>query len=259
MTIVSEKTITTRFQVGLEDNKKVTIRLNGTPEVTKQVKEMYRNSTGSLLRPRHHGARPHSPSESVCSECYGNSLPLNTPWSSSESSLGSSRSRRRSSVRGERPLMLSRAHSPPRPLIVQKPRAPSPPPSTAYTKERSVIVPSSSISRRRRADSVSSYNAKERRSGHYERYRKDINVSEYEPDHDVPRKGRTKFPKKLVKREAVEELGYPFQQNEDGAIIVLQALGRHEIEELVDLTEEIRRECTVISLIVLNPLFCSKG
>jgi hypothetical protein len=142
---------------------------------------------------------------------------------------------------------------------VQKPRAPSPPPSTAYTKERSVIVPSSSISRRRRADSVSSYNAKERRSGHYERYRKDINVSEYEPDHDVPRKGRTKFPKKLVKREAVEELGYPFQQNEDGAIIVLQALGRHEIEELVDLTEEIRRECTVISLIVLNPLFCSKG
>lgn len=73
---------------------------------------------------------------------------------------------------------------------------------------------------------------------------------------DVGRRGRTRFPRKLVNREAVEEMGLPWTEEHDGAIIVLRALDRTEIERLVDLTEEIRRESTVFSTFLpQNPDF----
>lgn len=66
-----------------------------------------------------------------------------------------------------------------------------------------------------------------------------------DPSPDVGRRGRTRFPRRLVNKEAVEELGLPWSEEHDGAIVVLRALDRTEIDRLVDLTIEIQRESTV--------------
>jgi hypothetical protein len=59
--------------------------------------------------------------------------------------------------------------------------------------------------------------------------------------HELPRHGRTRFPKKLVSRRACEEKGLPYKIEDNGDLTVLQALGQPEIDALVALTEEIRR------------------
>lgn len=69
-------------------------------------------------------------------------------------------------------------------------------------------------------------------------------------------RGRTRFPRRLVNKAAVEELGLPWSEEHDGAIVVLRALNRTEIDQLVDLTTEIRRESTVfLSLSFFSPSF----
>ncbi|KAI9774648.1 MAG: hypothetical protein M1840_002897 [Geoglossum simile] len=59
-------------------------------------------------------------------------------------------------------------------------------------------------------------------------------------DQEIPRGGRTRIPRRLVSRRAVMELGYPHEEEGD-TIIILRALGRHHIDELIDISEEIRR------------------
>jgi len=53
------------------------------------------------------------------------------------------------------------------------------------------------------------------------------------------RRGTTRFPRKLVNKEAVEQAGLSFEED-NGFIIVLRALPRQEIEYLVESTESIR-------------------
>lgn len=59
---------------------------------------------------------------------------------------------------------------------------------------------------------------------------------------EFPRRGRTKFPARLVTREVVEEMRYPYEMDETGGIVVLKALGRPQIDELVSMTERLRRK-----------------
>lgn len=85
------------------------------------------------------------------------------------------------------------------------------------------------------------------RNSYFGQYEHSVDVADdLDRGHDFPRRGRTKFPSKLVDREAVEELHYPYTEEHDGTIVVLQALGRPEIEELMTRTEELRRTYTVV-------------
>ncbi|KAI9693035.1 MAG: hypothetical protein M1822_005030 [Bathelium mastoideum] len=57
------------------------------------------------------------------------------------------------------------------------------------------------------------------------------------PPPQVGKRGRTKMPKRLVKREALEELSYPFEEEED-FLIVKRALGKEQIDEVIKITEK---------------------
>ncbi|KAH0551717.1 hypothetical protein GP486_007065 [Trichoglossum hirsutum] len=63
---------------------------------------------------------------------------------------------------------------------------------------------------------------------------------DFEIDQEYPRKGSTRMPRHLVSRRAVVELGYPYEEESD-TIVILRALGRREIDELIELSEDIRR------------------
>ncbi|PWW73492.1 hypothetical protein C7212DRAFT_359604 [Tuber magnatum] len=220
---------------------------------------------------------PPSPAESTCSSC-DSSLPLNTPWSATTptSSMTSvtahhphrhGRPRGRSFNDGARIVGAPRM-SPdgrPSPLVIhRKHLGPSPPPTSrslsAYRTEsrahgtyrgdhspRTLIVPASSNSDRdrRRRDSMSGpLSARTLASHGYTRYYKSISIQddhEGNADGGIGRQGRTRFPRKLVSKEAVEEMGLPWTEDPDRCLVVLRALDATKIEELVDLTEEIRR------------------
>lgn len=54
-----------------------------------------------------------------------------------------------------------------------------------------------------------------------------------------PKRGKTRMPAKLVSKRAIIDLGYPFK--EDGEVIVImKALGREHIDEVIQLSEEYR-------------------
>ncbi|KAG0133497.1 hypothetical protein HOY82DRAFT_604601 [Tuber indicum] len=239
----------------------------------------YRGSTGTLAMP-HSAPRsgqmvpinPPSPAESSCSSC-DSSLPLNTPWSgtptSSTTSVSthhhphhSSRPRRQSISDGVRIVEAPRmsADGRPPPIVVhRRPPVPSPPPTSrslnayhtesrahgTYRGDRALLVPASSGRDRRRRDSMSGPLSAGALASHgYTRYYKSIDIQddhEGNADGGIGRRGRSRFPRKLVSKEAVEEMGLPWTEDLDGCIVVLRALGRTEIERLVDLTEEIRR------------------
>ncbi|RPA85323.1 hypothetical protein BJ508DRAFT_322766 [Ascobolus immersus RN42] len=56
------------------------------------------------------------------------------------------------------------------------------------------------------------------------------------------RPGTTRFPRKFVNRDAVEEAGWPFEEDrETGAIVVFKALSKKEIDSLVERTSHIRK------------------
>ncbi|OKL57110.1 hypothetical protein UA08_07522 [Talaromyces atroroseus] len=61
-----------------------------------------------------------------------------------------------------------------------------------------------------------------------------------EKDKPYPRKGKTKMPKRLVHPRAVQELGYPYIE-EERVIIIQRALSKELIDEVVSLSREIRR------------------
>lgn len=61
-----------------------------------------------------------------------------------------------------------------------------------------------------------------------------------EKDRTYPRKGKTKMPKRLVLARAVQQLGYPYIE-EDKTIIIQKALSKELIDEVVTLSRELRR------------------
>lgn len=60
---------------------------------------------------------------------------------------------------------------------------------------------------------------------------------------NVGRKGKTRMPKRLVKKEAIIELGYPFEE-EDDFIIVKRALEKDHIDEIIKISENYKEERT---------------
>lgn len=59
----------------------------------------------------------------------------------------------------------------------------------------------------------------------------------------VGRKGKTRMPKRLVKKQAVIDLGYPFEE-EDDFIIVRRALEKDHIDEIIKISESYKEEKT---------------
>jgi hypothetical protein len=109
---------------------------------------------------------------------------------------------------------------------------------------RDSSVPKSS-SRYRSSSSTDRSSSNRPRSIHYNAPSKPLYnvkiVEDLSTGREFPRHGRTRFPKNLVSRDAVEELGYPFTVEESGGITILQALGQPDIDRLVELTQEIER------------------
>lgn len=201
----------------------------------------YRASTGSMPM-----RVPQSPNRSkfddACDSCGSSSdehyLPLNTPFSNTPNASGSlhpphaHRSRRTSAAGIEPGKVLTRYHN--GALVLE--------PATSYTTHGG---------ERRRRSSVSAADAPRRSSisaappadvprSHAHRswaqYHQEIDIKE---DNAIQR-GTTRFPRKLVNKDACRQANLPFEEGRDGSIIVLRALPRGEIEHLVELTESIR-------------------
>ncbi|ORX94645.1 hypothetical protein BCR34DRAFT_499132 [Clohesyomyces aquaticus] len=66
-------------------------------------------------------------------------------------------------------------------------------------------------------------------------------VAPVQPTHG--KKGKTRMPKRLVKRQAVVQLGYPFEE-EDDFIIVRRALEKEQIDEIIKISESYKEEKT---------------
>ncbi|KAE8453655.1 hypothetical protein EG329_009166 [Mollisiaceae sp. DMI_Dod_QoI] len=54
---------------------------------------------------------------------------------------------------------------------------------------------------------------------------------------EFPKKGKTRMPARLVSKRAIIDLGYPFEE-EGETIIILKALGRENIDEVIKLSED---------------------
>ncbi|EAS29433.2 uncharacterized protein CIMG_08179 [Coccidioides immitis RS] len=63
-------------------------------------------------------------------------------------------------------------------------------------------------------------------------------------DRPYPRRGKTRVPKHLVHPGVLLDLGYKFEEEGDN-IIILQALGKENIDELVSFSREVRRKTRV--------------
>ncbi|KAH0544318.1 hypothetical protein FGG08_001581 [Glutinoglossum americanum] len=63
---------------------------------------------------------------------------------------------------------------------------------------------------------------------------------DFEFEQEYPRKGRTRMPRHLVSRRAVVDLGYPYEEEGD-TIIILRALGRRHIDEVIEISEQLRK------------------
>jgi outer membrane biosynthesis protein TonB len=59
----------------------------------------------------------------------------------------------------------------------------------------------------------------------------------------VGRKGKTRMPKRLVKKQAIIDMGYPFEE-EDDFIIVKRALEKDHIDEIIKISENYKDEKT---------------
>ncbi|OAL03521.1 hypothetical protein IQ06DRAFT_291292 [Phaeosphaeriaceae sp. SRC1lsM3a] len=57
------------------------------------------------------------------------------------------------------------------------------------------------------------------------------------------KKGRTRMPKRLVKKQAVIDLGYPFEE-EDDFIVITRALEKEHIDEVIKISESYKEEKT---------------
>lgn len=227
----------------------------------------YRNSTGGLNLNSSPDSRrtqiiipvrPSSPADSDCSSC-DSSLHLNTPWSSTPAGLSIHLDTERdSTTRNQYHLEGRHSEGHLAPLVINSSQHISSAPRSAPLREhqgydRTLITPASSSTDRYRSASTG-----HRRSAStsYTKYHHNIEHLEDEfrgDSSDIGRRGRTRFPRRLVSREAVEELGLPWSEEHDGAIVVLRALDRTEIDQLVGLAAEIRRESTVFLSFLFPP------
>jgi len=67
-------------------------------------------------------------------------------------------------------------------------------------------------------------------------------VSEIQlPRANYGKRGKTRLPKRLVKREAIIELGYPFEE-EDDFIVITRALEKEHIDECIKISENYKEE-----------------
>jgi hypothetical protein len=203
-----------------------------------------RASSGSLAMD-HRSPHGTPPSSSPTGPYEETSMPINTPYSTPPTSTSGSVARRRRPSISEPRSQGSHHHrerpaSPPRPVVHQRPQSRPVSREGGADRDRhgsgsgrsTLVVPASSSSHRRSRSDTTSYSTHIGR--YYEAYTK-----------SVDQRGRTRFPRKLVSREAVEQMNYPYTIEENGAITVLQALAEPEIDALVTLTEEIQREYTV--------------
>lgn len=194
----------------------------------------YRASTGSMpLR------IPHSPNrskfEETCDSC-GSSytdehlLPINTPFSGTPSA--SAANLHPPSPHSHHPRRVSNTGIEPGKVL------------TRYHNGALVLEPATSSygthgGERRRRSSISAPSPAAVPRSHARRswasYHQEIDIQE----ENSIRRGTTRFPRKLVNKEAVQQAGLPFEEG-NGTIVVLRALPRSEIEHLVEMTESIR-------------------
>lgn len=196
----------------------------------------YRASTGSMpIR------APHSPNrsrfEETCGSC-GSSytdehlLHLNTPFSGTPSASATSLQPPPPHSYHHRRVSNSGSGIEPGQVL------------TRYPNGALVLEPATSSygthgGERRRRSSISAQSSASIPRTHARRpfasYQQEIDIQE----ENTVRRGTTRFPRKLVNKEAVQKAGLPFEEG-DGTIIVLRALPRSEIEHLVEMTESIR-------------------
>ncbi|KAI9677764.1 MAG: hypothetical protein M1829_002536 [Trizodia sp. TS-e1964] len=62
---------------------------------------------------------------------------------------------------------------------------------------------------------------------------------EIEFERDAPRRGKTRMPRRLIHIQAINQLGWPYEEEGD-TIVILRALGKDHIDEVMRLSEEIR-------------------
>jgi len=204
----------------------------------------YRASTGSMpIRAPHSHSHSHSHSpnrsrfEETCETCNSSYtdehlLHINTPFSGTPSASATSlhppsthshRNRRVSSSNPavESGQVLTRYHNG---ALVLEPATSSYGPYGGERRRRSSISAQSPASIPR---------SHARRS--FASYQQEVDIQEG----SALRRGTTRFPRKLVNKEAVEQAGLPFEEG-NGTIIVLRVLSRSDIEHLVEMTESIR-------------------
>lgn len=195
----------------------------------------YRASTGSMpIRAPHSHSLNRSKFEETCDSC-GSSytdehlLPINTPFSGTPSA--SSASLHPPSPHSQRHRRVSNSEIEPRQVL------------TRYPNGALVLEPATSSyghhGERRRRSSISAQSPASiprsyaRRS--FASYQQEIDIQE----ESSARRGTTRFPRKLVNKDAVLQAGLPFEER-NGTITVLRVLSRPEIENLVEVTESIR-------------------
>jgi len=95
-----------------------------------------------------------------------------------------------------------------------------------------------------RRDKSTTRRSKSRRRAVSVRSSRSSSVSSFEQI-EVPKpigkKGKTRMPKRLVKKQAVIELGYPFEEDDD-FIIVRRALEKEQIDEVIRISENYQDE-----------------
>lgn len=91
------------------------------------------------------------------------------------------------------------------------------------SREKSRVRRSKSVAKSTRSSSISSF-------------------EEIQPSRATfGKKGRTRMPKRLVKKQAVIELGYPFEE-EDDFIVITRALEKDHIDEVIKISENYKEE-----------------
>lgn len=188
----------------------------------------YRASTGSMPIPQHRDRR-HDECDS-CSSSYNDEhlLPFNTPFSG-PTTQGAASLHPPSQHAHTHRRRASAAQIEPGKVL------------TRYNNGALVLEPATSYGthggERRRRTSVSAADiprSHARRS--FGSYEQEIAITEGNAAH----RGTTRFPRKLVNKEAVKQANLPYEEDRNGNIIVLRGLPRSEIEHLVELTESIR-------------------
>lgn len=190
-------------------------------------RDSYRASTGSMppSTPTRRSSISHAgspPSHHDSASSYGGHTPNQSSGSLHPSNTSSHTHRRRPSNAGHEPPPASMSRYYTGGVYVE--------PAVSHGVERRrrssmsapVVPPVASAPRSHAHRSWSSY--------HHE-----IEVKE-----DGSRRGTTRIPRKYVNKEALQQMSLLYEEDRSGALVVLKALPRAEIEHLVELTEYLR-------------------